>query len=91
MRFDLTGDGLLDASDLDEMVAGILHTRRGDANLDRRVTALEDGQRLLDNLGRTRVGGLEGDFDGDGRVTASRDEAALLAALVADLGSSFQR
>ena len=82
--FDLTSDGMVDRSDLDELILNILDTQYGDANLDGRVDA-DEGMQVLTNLGGgSGFGWADGDFDGDGRVTASGDLAVLLAALAAD-------
>jgi len=68
----------VDQFDLNELVHRILDTQFGDANLDRRIDH-EDAQRLLDHLGGgSGKGWNEGDFVGDGRVTASGDGSILL-------------
>ena len=85
---DLTGDGQVDDQDLQTLVRGILSTQPGDTNLDGVVTAADDGQMLLANLGLRDLGWAGGDFDGDGRVSASLDGAALLAALAGDASQS---
>ncbi len=61
--FDLTGDGVVDALDVDELVLSILGTLYGDANLDRTVDGLDFIQW---NANKFQAGGWEqGDFSGD--------------------------
>ena len=63
---DLTGDGVIDASDVDELVHNILHTNYGDANGDH-YTDFADFQVLLDHW-QGAGGWAIGDFTGDGIV-----------------------
>ena len=89
MSLDLTGDGQATPVDLKALVEQVLGTRIGDANLDgdvdaRQADGLGDGEVLLQHLGRgPGHRWADGDFDGDGYVTGSRDGALLLAALAA--------
>ena len=80
--FDLTGERQVDERDRVALVAEVLQTVPGDANLDG-VVSQQDGQALLRHLGTTG-GWANGDFDGDGMLTASGDGALLLAGLVGD-------
>ena len=56
---------------------GFLGTRRGDLNLDGKVT-FGDFLRLAANLGRENIGWADGDLNGDRQVT--RDDFELLSA-----------
>ncbi len=67
VRYDLDGDGVIDQSDVDDLVRNILHTNYGDANLDH-YTDFGDFQTLLyDWMGH--YGWAGGDFNGDGVST----------------------
>ncbi len=69
---------VVNSADLNELVRGVLSTRFGDANLDRRVDAA-DGTQILNKLGAGEgQGWADGDFDGDGRVTAAVDGSIVL-------------
>ncbi|MDZ4658252.1 MAG: hypothetical protein SH868_11800 [Bythopirellula sp.] len=69
---------VVDSADLNELVIGVLGTRFGDANLDRRVDSA-DGTQILGKLGAGQgQGWADGDFDGDGRVTAAADGSIVL-------------
>ena len=87
LTHDLTDDARVDQNDLQQLVVGILGTEFGDTDLDGDVDVQSaggtgDGERLLASLG-TGPGRRwrDGDFNGDGLVTASADGATLLAAL----------
>lgn len=64
--FDLTGDGNVDAVDVDELVRLVLGTRRGDANLDG-IVNFEDFTALSSSFG-DEGGWSDGDFDGNGVI-----------------------
>jgi hypothetical protein len=71
--FDLTGDRILNASDRDELVHGILRTRYGDTDLDRvfstsDLTKLFQAGEYEDNIPGNSTW-EDGDWDGDGDVT----------------------
>ncbi len=67
--FDLTGDGLVDSLDVDELVLNILGTLYGDANLDRTVDGLDF---ILWNANKFQAGGWrKGDFNGDAIVAGT--------------------
>ena len=65
--FDLTGDGLVNANDRRMIIEGILASRLGDANLDRRVDSL-DRDIFNANQGPSGLGWAGADFDGNGVV-----------------------
>ncbi len=67
-NFDLDGDGQTNRADSDYEVQTIFGTRYGDANLDRRVNAL-DFNALATNYG-SAGGWAQGDFNGDGVVNS---------------------
>ena len=67
--FDLTGDGLVDMVDVDELVLNILGTLYGDANLDRTV---DGSDFILWNCQQFQRGGWrKGDFNGDAIVAGT--------------------
>ena len=72
--YDLDGDGDADRADIDHLVAGILATRYGDADLDRDVD-ISDFNVLavnFDPLGQnTFASWSQGNFDGDSDVDIS--------------------
>ena len=68
--FDLTGDGVADQADVDELVLNVIGTRYGDGNLDGKVDTL-DFMELAANFGNNVSSWRAGDFNGDGRVTFS--------------------
>ena len=61
--FDLTGNGLVDSEDMDELILNVLGTLYGDASLD----GIVDGNDfILWNANRFQAGGWsQGDFDGN--------------------------
>jgi len=65
--FDLTGDGLVNAADLDILVRVFCRSQYGDANVDGRVT-FEDFAALQNHYGQSG-GWADGDFNADGQVT----------------------
>jgi hypothetical protein len=67
-NYDLDGDGQTNRADSDYQVQTIFGTRYGDANLDRRVDAL-DFNALAANY-ESAGGWAQGDFNGDGIVNA---------------------
>jgi hypothetical protein len=100
--YNLIGSANVNLFDENELVLFILRTQYGDANLDRRVDAA-DGMRILDRLGSgPGQGWADGDFDGDGLVTAATDGsialenlgfgqvAALAAPSVGEVLATFQ-
>ena len=67
-RFDLTGDGLVDADDIEFWVLDLFGTSLGDANLDNTVD-FSDFLRFAQNFGSEElVVWQDGDFDADGAV-----------------------
>lgn len=75
--YDLTGDGLVDHADMDEMVHGVLNTEYGDANLDGRVDAA-DLSLLAAHWMHCPNTWAKGDFTGSGCVGSA--DLSLLAA-----------
>ena len=63
--FDLTGDGLVDSADMDEMILNVVGTLHGDANLDR-VVDISDFNVWNANKFSTDRGWSGGDFNCDG-------------------------
>ncbi len=80
LRYDLTGDGLVDAKDRDEMIFEVLGTNYGDSNLDGRfgtgdlVRVLQAGKYRHPTPGTATWD--DGDWNGDGNF----DEADLMLA-----------
>ncbi len=68
--FDLTGDGLVDRSDLDRLILEILGSLYGDANLDT-VVDVSDFNVWNSNKFTATSGWANGDFNGLGGVDAS--------------------
>src|SRR5439155_12096378 len=67
-NYDVDGDGQTNAADSDYQVQTIFGTQYGDANLDRRINAL-DFNTLAAHYGQ--AGGWSGgDFNGDGAINA---------------------
>lgn len=66
-RFDVNRDGETDELDLDHWIVEIAGTRRGDANLDRKVDFV-DFLIVSANFGSRDQGWGEGDLNGDGAV-----------------------
>jgi len=67
-NYDLDGDGQTNRADSDYEVQTIFGTRYGDANLDRRINAL-DFNEVATNYG-SAGGWANGDFNGDGVVNS---------------------
>lgn len=65
--FDLTGDGLVENADLEQLVEGILGTRFGDLDLDGNVDT-DDFTTFAANFGALSATWAAGDLDGDGEV-----------------------
>ncbi|MEM6332531.1 MAG: family 16 glycosylhydrolase [Planctomycetota bacterium] len=80
--YDLTDDGLANDADLDALLADILGTTRGDANLDGAVDTA-DLAILAASFGNAVTSWAQGDFNGDGSVDTSD-----LAVLAAQFGAS---
>jgi hypothetical protein len=73
--FDLTGDGLVNVADRDEMVTGILRTSYGDSNLDRLFNSSDlvkvfQAGKYEDGVAGN-AGWAEGDWNGDGDFTTA--------------------
>lgn len=66
-EFDLTGDGNVDQADLTYLIEDVLHTKRGDANLDGKVD-FADFLVLSANFGKSEKAWSDGDFDGSGSI-----------------------
>lgn len=75
--FDLTGDGLVDTDDTDELIWNILGTRYGDATLDAHVDAADLSLLAAHWQTTDGAGWAEADFTGDGAVDAA--DLSLLA------------
>ena len=82
-RYDLTGDSLVNNSDVDTLLTNILNTVRGDTDLDGDIdsadaTALTVGWTGALGVGIGDRGWADGDTDGDGDVdTADRTTLAI--------------
>lgn len=66
-RLDVTGDGRVDMSDVDELIKNIIGTEYGDVDLDGDVD-VTDFETLAANFGANQRSWSHGDFDGDGEV-----------------------
>ena len=85
--FDLTGDNLVDQSDMDVLVLTLLQSRYGDANCDGSVDVGDLGI-LAANYGGTDKSWSQGDFNGDGKVDVG--DLGILAANYGASRSSFE-
>ncbi|NLE30470.1 MAG: hypothetical protein GX629_12455 [Phycisphaerae bacterium] len=84
--FDLTGDDLVDQSDMDVLVLTLCRSRYGDANGDGEVNVGDLGI-LAANYGGSEKNWSMGDFNGDGEVNVG--DLGILAANYGSSGSSF--
>jgi len=75
--YDLTGDGLVDGDDADEMIRDILDTEYGDMTLDGKVNAADLSLLAASWLAAEGIGWATGDLTGDGAVNAA--DLSLLA------------
>lgn len=65
--FDLNGDQLVDAGDLEHMINNLIGTTMGDSNLDGVVDLLDLGS-MANHFNQSRAAWSSGDFNADGSV-----------------------
>ncbi|MEO0586271.1 MAG: M14 family zinc carboxypeptidase [Planctomycetota bacterium] len=68
--FDLTGNGVTNTADVNEMIQNILETAFGDANLDQKVDT-SDLAILAGNFSQSVSSWAQADFNGDGVVNTA--------------------